>query len=88
MPTRAGDREDLPGEEHHPASSVRVAGAAGNLEDMTSPTVANPRRSTLASFAKGSELASCSGAGCHNVAVLVLATEQGRALVCRAHAGH
>jgi len=54
---------------------------------MTSPTLANPRRSSLASLAKGSELATCSQAGCHNVAVLVLATEQGRVMVCRAHAG-
>ena len=54
---------------------------------MTSPSLANPRRSSLASFAKGSELASCSAEGCHNVAVLVLAGETGRTLVCRAHAG-
>ena len=54
---------------------------------MTTPTLANPRRSTLASLAKGSELATCSEAGCHNVAVLVLATEQGRSMVCRFHAG-
>ena len=54
---------------------------------MTSPALANPRRSSLASLARGSELATCSEAGCHNVAVRVLATEQGRSLVCRTHAG-
>lgn len=54
---------------------------------MTSPTLANPRRSSLASLAKGSELATCSVDSCHNVAVLVLAGPSGRTLVCRAHVG-
>ena len=54
---------------------------------MTAPSLANPRRSTLASMAKGSELATCSVESCHNVAVLVLAGATGRTLVCRAHAG-
>lgn len=54
---------------------------------MTSPTLANPRRSSLASLAQGSELATCSVDSCHNVAVLVLAGASGRTLVCRAHAG-
>ena len=53
---------------------------------MTSPSLANPRRSTLASLTKGSELATCEVEGCHNVAVLVLAADGGRRLVCRAHA--
>lgn len=53
---------------------------------MTTPTLANPRRSTLASLAVGSELATCSQAGCHNVAVLVLTGDIGRTLVCRTHA--
>ena len=53
---------------------------------MTSPTLANPRRSTLASMAKGSELATCTRPGCHNVAVLVQSTGEGRTLVCRTHA--
>ena len=54
---------------------------------MSTPTLANPLRSNLASLAKGSELATCSEDGCHNVAVLVLATAQGRVMVCRTHAG-
>ena len=58
----------------------------GQFLAMSSPTVANPRRSSLASLARGSELATCSQAGCHNVAVQVLTTEQGRSMVCRAHA--
>lgn len=53
---------------------------------MTSPSLANPRRSTLASLAKGSDLATCGVDGCRNVAVLVTATDGGRRLVCRAHA--
>ena len=54
---------------------------------MTTNTLANPRRTSLASLAKGSELATCEHDSCHNVAVLVVAAEGGRrALVCRVHA--
>lgn len=63
-----------------------MSAQTGHPDVMTSPTLANPRRSSLASMAKGSELATCSHAGCHNVAVLVQKTAEGRALVCRAHA--
>ena len=59
----------------------------GDPVSMTSPTLANPRRSSLASLAVGSELATCSVDTCRNVAVLVLAGATGRTLVCRAHAG-
>ena len=53
---------------------------------MPSPRLANPRRSTLATLAKGSELATCQHAGCHNVAVVVVGSGEARALVCRSHA--
>ncbi|MCU1692478.1 MAG: hypothetical protein JWM64_1569 [Frankiales bacterium] len=53
---------------------------------MTSPRLANPRRTSLANLAKGTELATCSQAGCHDVAVAVLAVDGQRTLVCRAHA--
>ena len=58
----------------------------GQSGRMTSPSLANPRRSTLSSLAKGSDLATCSVEGCHNVAVLVQAGDGGRTLVCRTHA--
>ncbi len=60
---------------------------------MTAPTtspvsrrLANPRRTTLATLSKGSELATCSGTdgnACHNVAVRVVQTPEGRRLLCR-----
>ena len=58
----------------------------GHPGRMTAPSLANPRRSTLASLAKGSELATCEAERCHNVAVLVQSADGGRRLVCRAHA--
>ena len=56
---------------------------------MTVTSLANPRRTSLSSLSSGSELATCQGVdgqSCHNVAVLVVKTSEGRALVCRAHA--
>lgn len=55
---------------------------------MSTP-LANPRRTSLSTLTRGSELATCEGTpgtACHNVAVLVTQTDEGRALVCRAHA--
>ncbi|MCW2607866.1 MAG: hypothetical protein JWO60_2559 [Frankiales bacterium] len=53
---------------------------------MTSPRLANPRRTSLSALASGSELAACQAPGCQNVAVMVVATDGQRAMVCRAHA--
>lgn len=53
---------------------------------MTATNLANPRRTSLAGLVKGSELATCEQAGCHNVAVLVVQADAGRRLLCRAHA--
>lgn len=53
---------------------------------MTATNVANPRRTSLSALDKGSELATCQAAGCHNVAVSVVAREGVRRLTCRAHA--
>lgn len=59
---------------------------------MTVTSLANPRRTSLSTLSLGSELATCQGsdssegAGCRNVAVLVVTTSEGRRLVCRAHA--
>ncbi|MCW2778147.1 MAG: hypothetical protein JWN17_1872 [Frankiales bacterium] len=53
---------------------------------MTSPRLANPRRTSLSGLTKDSELATCQQAGCSNVAVLVLPVDGVRTMVCRAHA--
>lgn len=52
---------------------------------MSSPTLANPRRTSLAGLAKGSELATCQAHDCANVAVRVLPVDGVRTMVCRAH---
>jgi hypothetical protein len=72
-------------------TSLTVAGAstgpgAGQADRMTSPRLANPRRTSLSALASGSELAACQTPGCQNVAVMVVATDGQRAMVCRAHA--
>lgn len=53
---------------------------------MTSPSLANPRRTSLSALASGSELATCQTSGCSNIAVMVVATDGARTMVCRAHA--
>jgi hypothetical protein len=78
------------GEQAHPSRSSADGPRRGTVEDMTVTAVANPRRTSLASLARGSELATCQAADghCRNVAVLVVKTPEGRALLCRAHAAH
>lgn len=72
-------------------TSLTLAGAStppdpGHPCCMTSPRLANPRRTSLAALSSGSELATCQAPGCHNIAVMVVATDGDRSMVCRAHA--
>lgn len=56
---------------------------------MTTTSLANPRRTSLATLSRGSELATCQGVdgqACRNVAVLVVRSPEGRTLLCRTHA--
>ena len=53
---------------------------------MTSPSLANPRRTSLAGLLAGAALARCSGttdAGCRNVAVRLVQTATGPRSLCR-----